>query len=120
MIKDILQQTFLLQLWIFFMVVVNLCAVFFLQHYGARWVFFLNLGSLALMSYLYKRFSYSSILGLPHVLFWTPLVLIIWQQIKMIEIGTVYGLWLRVLFITNCISLLFDYFDVTKFCIGKN
>ena len=120
MIKDICKQPPLLRAWIMFMVLVNLSSVFFLQHLGARWVFFLNIGSLILMSYMYKRFSYSRILGLPHVVFWTPLVWIIWQQIKLVGLSSAYGMWLVIIFITNSISLLFDYVDVTRFCINKS
>ena len=120
MIKDIAKQPLLLRAWIMFMVVVNLCSLFFLQYYGARWILALNLGSFLLMSYMYKRFSYSRILGLPHVLFWTPLVFIIWQQMKLVSASSVYGVWLRFVFITNSISLVFDYLDVTRFCIRKS
>ena len=120
MIQEILKQSSLLRAWIMFMVLVNLCSLFFLQNYGARWVFFLNLASLALMSQMYKRFSYSRILGLPHVIFWTPLIFIIWQQMKLVGVNSVYGAWLRLVFVTNSISLIFDYVDVTRFCIKKS
>lgn len=119
LIQDILQQPLAIRLWIFFMIATNLCSLFFLQHGVAKWVVALNFCNLILMSYLYRHFAYSPILGLSHVVCWTPIVVIVWSEIKFNSYDSMYGVWLRVLIVTNSLSLMVDYFDVFRFFLKR-
>jgi phosphoglycerol transferase MdoB-like AlkP superfamily enzyme len=68
---------------------------------------------------LYQRIGYVRLLGLPHVLIWTPLVIYLFvQQGKpKMPIWPQRIIW--VVIITILISLVFDYFDVLRYVLGS-
>lgn len=119
MFQEILQQPILLRLWIFFMIAVNLCSLLFLNYSGARWVVFFNICNIPLVTLLYREFGFSRILGLSHVICWTPLVIVVWAEKALFPASTIYGGWLRLLLLTNVVSLVMDYSDVTRYVFEK-
>lgn len=117
MLDQVLQQPWWLQAWIFWLVVVNTAAVVFWRRIEARWVLLAWTLNLPLITLLYERFGYTRILGLSHILCWTPLLVYLWRRRPWP--GGAYGKWLATLFVTNLASLAIDYLDVVRYLLGE-
>lgn len=68
---------------------------------------------------LYTQMGYVKLLGLPHVLLWTPLAIYLYRQTTKIGLP----LWPRriiwLILATITISLVFDYVDVLRYLLGE-
>ena len=115
MIQEILQQPFLLRIWIFVLIGANFSSLMFIQHSTGRWAVVFNISNLFFMSYLYRNYGYTRILGLSHVVCWTPLVLLLWKEAQVVSAESIYGFWCRMLLLINAVSLVVDYLDVFRF-----
>lgn len=118
MLELMLQEPLWLQGWLLWLVTVNLLSLVFLRHHEARWVLVAWIGNLILMSALFEFNGYNRLLGLSHVLWWTPLLVYLWRRRRAIRVDGSFGTWLKVLFVTNGISLLIDYVDVARYLLG--
>ena len=118
MFDQILQQPGWLQVWIGWMVVVNTASFLFLRHSAAKWVAAAWVANVVLMNLRFSAFGYTRILGLSHVLLWTPLLVYLWRQ-RPWPTPSLYGRWLTVLFATNLLSLVVDYVDVIRYLAGR-
>lgn len=56
--------------------------------------------------------------GLGHVIAWSPLLWYLWQRRGNIFMTHASGIYLHLLFVTNFISLVFDYIDVVRYFLG--
>ncbi|MEC9368197.1 MAG: hypothetical protein VX871_05830 [Pseudomonadota bacterium] len=116
------------QHWIQWMTVVNMAAVLFLLRWKdgrIRWGYVEALVSLltlvpivVVMTWLFNSYGYVRLLGLAHVLFWTPLAIWLWTRLSRHPLKSVFGVYLRVLLATIVISLAFDYADVARHLMG--
>ncbi|MEL7280408.1 MAG: hypothetical protein AAFY35_00205 [Pseudomonadota bacterium] len=72
-----------------------------------------------LMNWLYNQYGYARILGLAHVLIWTPLVLYLVFALR----GPTIRGWIRpltqVFVVSMLVSLAFDYVDVARWVMGE-
>lgn len=69
--------------------------------------------------WLFGRFGYVKLLGLPHILFWTPYAVYLAGQVTR---GTVPRLprWIMIVILgTLLVSLAFDYVDVIRYLLGE-
>lgn len=119
MISHILQEPAWLQAWIAWMVLVNSASAAFLRQTEARWVLAAWLGNLVTMSALYELNGYNRLLGLSHVLWWTPLLVYLFGLRGTLPRGTPFGVWVALLFLTNATSLVIDYVDVVRYLLGE-
>jgi hypothetical protein len=71
------------------------------------------------VSWLYDNLGYVKLLGLPHIILWTPLAYYLFTQIKRPDMP----LWPRRILIAIVtvflISLAFDYVDVLRYALGE-
>ena len=71
------------------------------------------------ISWMYGQMGYVRLLGLPHVVFWTPLGIYLWSQIRREDMPV----WPRRLMSVSLgiivISLMFDYVDVARWLLGE-
>ena len=118
MIAEILSQPWWLIAWAGWMALVNMLSLAFLRETEARWVLAAFLGSFVLMNVLYHTNGYNRFLGLAHVVFWTPLLIFLYQRLSRILGPRVYENWIRVLLATNGVSLVIDYVDVLRYLLG--
>ncbi|MEM9013939.1 MAG: hypothetical protein AAGB02_02420 [Pseudomonadota bacterium] len=109
------------QAWVNFMgVVIALAIPFSLTRSEARWTILSMIFVFPLMIWMHSRFGYQRILGLPHILFWTPLAIYLWRRRDVWRVrGTLGGKWILVLFVTFCASLVMDYADVIRYALGE-
>ena len=112
----IAQEPIWLQAWIYWMVVVNTASFLFLKQIEARWVLAAWIGNLIFMILLYENVGYVRLLGLSHVIFWTPLLVYLFRRRDKLSGAT--GVWLRILMATLALSLVVDYVDVARYVMG--
>jgi hypothetical protein len=110
------------QAWIYWMTLVNTASLLFLKnHISARvvlGVWIVNAGSMMAAA---EVVGFTRILGLVHVVYWTPLAIYLFRKITVPEDDEdtgVYKIWVRVLLVTICLSLILDYVDVVRYILG--
>lgn len=106
------------QAWMmFWLVPVNLASLLFLQEpHGILIAVLANVAMLLNVPVMFLERRMSRTMALPHLPFWTPLVIyILWVAP---DIGTVYGKYLWLLAATNLVSLAFDYADAVRWLKG--
>ena len=117
-----------LQGWVLLLVLAHLGALAFVAHRAdGKWkvriepiaivVSFLAAG--AFMSWLFERVGYVRLLGLAHLVFWTPVY--VWVLSRRGTIGgpnTLYGKYLLFYLVIAGISLVVDAIDVVRYLAG--
>jgi hypothetical protein len=117
--QHLLSQSPLVVGWVAWLVILNLGAVVFVwNRVEARWVLAAMIVNMPFMNMLFYYFGYTRILGLSHIIFWTPVLVYLWRRRKDIQIKTPFGIYIRVLFISNFISLVIDYSDTIRYLLG--
>lgn len=106
-----------LQGWIVWMGIVNFGSLLFLRRVQARWALAAFLAAMVLMSTLFAVNGFNRLLGLAHVVFWTPLVLYLVRERRWLESGT-FRMWITTLIATDGLSLVVDYLDVFRYLLG--
>ena len=105
--------------WVGVMLAVMAAAIpFALKDWRARFAILAMLGNMILMNALFARFGYTRILGLAHVIFWTPLLAYLWKTRNVHPTRIWTGRWVRLAIAFIFISLLFDYSDVVRYLLG--
>jgi hypothetical protein len=84
----------------------------------AHWVLTAWLANLLFMPMLFAEFGYTRILGLSHIVFWTPLLVYLWRRRAGIELRSISGAYLWALFASNGLSLVIDYIDLARYLAG--
>ena len=103
-----------MKLWLAWMFAVNLCSVFYLRQVAARWVLAATVANVVSMQLLLRFYGTGHHLSLPHVLFWTPLLIYLFLQRKSLLARSAFGLWCVLLFLTDGVSLVLDYASLAK------
>lgn len=119
MLADISQEGPLLQAWVYWMAVLNTASILFvIQRVEARWVLAAWILNTLLISFLYETFGYTRILGLSHIILWTPLLAYLWSRRSHFTAGTWADRYFIVLGATILVSLIFDYVDLVRYFMG--
>lgn len=74
--------------------------------------------NMVFMSALFHRYGYTRILGLSHVIFWTPLLAYLWKTRNKHPERKITGIFVKCAIAIIFISLLFDYTDVIRYVLG--
>lgn len=86
----------------------------------ARWTWLLLILGAASVLTLYAQTGYSRLLGLGHVIFWTPALIYLWHQRAHWNVrSTWFGKWAIAASVVIAISLAFDYADVSRWLLGE-
>jgi len=105
--------------WMAIMGLVMTAAVpFAVKDWRARITILAMIGNLIFMGALLSRFGYTRILGLAHVVFWTPLLAYLWKTRKAYPERIWTGRWVKAAIAIIFISLLFDYSDIARYLLG--
>jgi len=117
--QHLLAQSPLVIGWVAWLVILNLGAVVFIwNRVEARWALAAMLVNMPFMNMLFYYFGYTRILGLSHIIFWTPLLVYLWRRRNSIRPKSPFGIYIYALFISDFISLLIDYSDVIRYLLG--
>ena len=115
--QQLMSEPFWLVVWIFWLAFMNTASVLFVRHAEGQRVLAAWLASLATLALLYGEFGYTRILGLAHLIWWTPLV--IWLFRRRATFGEAgFGGWARLLMLSNAASLVVDAVDVVRYAFG--
>jgi hypothetical protein len=71
------------------------------------------------VSWLYDRLGYVKLLGLPHIVLWTPLAMYLYGQIRRQDMPMWARRILIVVLAVFLVSLAFDYVDVARYVLGE-
>jgi hypothetical protein len=71
------------------------------------------------VSWIFDRLGYVKLLGLPHIILWTPLVLYLYGQIKRGDMPQWPRRIMMVVLAVFVVSLVFDYVDVVRYVLGE-
>ena len=118
---DIARQPQWVQHWLDVMVVVLgvLSALFSFVRVEARWVLAGFLLGAAAMFGLYSQMGYSRLLGLGHVIFWTPVLVYLLRRRAHWRVKETWaGKWIVAAVMVLTVSLAFDYTDVIRWTLG--
>lgn len=117
-----------LRAWVMVLVATNLAALLFVVHRrGGKWhVRWPALAILAaffaagmFMEWLFQRYGYVRLLGLPHLVFWGPVWL--WLLLRRRELapaGSWWGRYVLLYLVIAGISLAVDAVDVARYLAG--
>jgi len=108
-------------IWVNWLVLINMIGlVYVIWRVEARWAVIAMVANGFFINWLYGEVGYVRLLGLSHVIFWTPLVFYIWHRLAFVPLRSPYGYgyYLRILLATNAISLVMDYLDVARYLLG--
>lgn len=106
-------------MWVVVLMLMNTVSVLFFKRIEALWVLATWIANGIFMSFLLAQFGYTRILGLSHVVFWTPLLIYLWRRrVSWAVSATLSGKWLLGLFAVNLASLIVDYLDVIRYLMG--
>ena len=109
MLREILQESIYIQIWVLWMALVNLASFLFLGQIGGIVVLLAVIGNLITMRWLYSHFGYVKLLGLSHVIWWSPLVVFLLCHFQSIPASEkLYQYWVIILLLTNSASLIID------------
>lgn len=76
-----------------------------------------GLAAFAIMS-MYDKIGLVRLLGLPHIILWTPLVIYLIKQSQRADMPSAPKWIIRIISATIVISLVFDYYDVIRYFLG--
>ena len=108
-----------LQSWIMWMVIVNMGAILFaIWKVEARWIVGAMIANALFMGWLFDQVGYVRLLGLSHVIFWTPLLIYLARRLKQHDAKSLFGAYLWVVVLTDGASLIIDYIDVARYVMG--
>ena len=109
------ESPFWVQVWVGWMILVNTASVLFLQRTEGRVVLVVWILNGITMMLAAEVSGYNRLLGIVHVIWWTPLLAYLWTRRAKFDRSATYGKWLVVLTATIATSLVIDYIDVVRF-----
>lgn len=71
------------------------------------------------VSWIYDQLGYVKLLGLPHIILWTPLALYLYGQIKREDMPVWPKRIITAILAVFIVSLVFDYVDVARYVLGE-
>jgi len=83
-----------------------------------RWMVIVMAINMVFMGGLFHKYGYTRILGLSHVIFWTPLLAYLWKSRNKNPERKITGIFVKCAIAIIFISLLFDYTDVVRYLLG--
>jgi len=108
-----------LKAWLLWLFTVNAASLLFIRRIEARWVLSAMLLNLAGMIILLKLYGGGHHMSLPHVILWTPLLVYLALRARLLRaLPRAYAAWLVVLFVSDAVSLGFDYVNLAKLVLA--
>jgi len=118
LMQDIFAQPTWLVVWVSWLMLVNTASLVFLKHKPARWILLAWIGNSLTMTALHANFGHTRLLGLSHVIWWTPLFVYLWRISAWRTLRGAAHTWIVVLMLSNGVSLVVDYVDVARYLLG--
>lgn len=107
----------------FIALVLALSTIVFLIFKTTRWLgAYMVVSTIALfliMTWLYNQMGMVRLLGIVHIVFWTPLVVYLWRRLRSNPPQKYIALLMWLLLATLTVALVFDYYDVLRWVMGE-
>lgn len=81
--------------------------------------FVASMGAAIGVDYMYKQMGYVKLLGLPHIILWTPLVIFMVLQLRRDDLPVWPRRIITFIIVILGISLVFDFVDVARYFLGN-
>jgi hypothetical protein len=109
------------QLWLGWMALLNLvvAAFYSVKHPEARFILVAFLASAVVMVVIADNLGYVRLLGIGHVVLWTPLMICLFKRVAEVGVDRIYAKYLMAVLVTNSLSLVIDYVDVGRYILGE-
>ena len=78
-----------------------------------------NIAMLWGMSWMYDQMGYVRLMGIVHVILWTPLLIYLIRRVRYGDIPMLFRVSMIVFMATIGISLIFDYTDTIRYVMGE-
>jgi hypothetical protein len=78
-----------------------------------------NIAMLVGMGWVYEQIGYVRLMGIVHVILWTPLFIYLFLRAKNGEMPLLCRLVIWMFVATLAVSLVFDYTDVARYLLGE-
>ena len=124
----IAMQPLWLKSWMYLLGATNIVAIFFLFRRGEKswtwrpqaWAILASFFAAGIfMEWLYGQYGYVRLLGLAHLVFWTPAYIWILRSRKTIAASApIFGKYILIYLLINGISLIIDFVDVVRYFTG--
>ena len=119
MFEHMLSQPVWVATWIGIMVGIHIAAIpFAFKDWRPRIMVIVMILNAIFMSALFNRYGYTRILGLSHVIFWTPLLAYLWKTRNANPDRIRLRRFIRFSMAVIFISLIIDYVDVIRYVLG--
>jgi hypothetical protein len=82
-------------------------------------VFLVNMAMFVGMGWLYEQMGYVRLMGIVHVILWTPLLIYLFRRAKNGEMPLLCRLTMWMFAATLALSLAFDYTDTARYLLGE-
>ena len=108
-------QPLWVQVWVSWMIIINTLSIVFIKKRLGQIVFVVwNLNGISMVVF-FAVYGYSRLLGMSHIIWWTPLIIYLWKVRNEEREPKFYNIWFWTLFITIGLSLIIDYIDVFRY-----
>ena len=119
--EHMMSQPAWLVVWIMILGGVHILAIpFAFKDWRPRIMVIAMVLNMIFMSALFHRYGYTRILGLSHIIFWTPLLAYLWKTRKAHAERIWTGRFVHLAIVIIFISLIFDYSDVVRYLLGDH
>lgn len=117
--EHMMAQPLWLVIWISILVGLHIVAIpLAFKDWRPRIMVIVMILNAAFMSALFSKYGYTRILGLSHIIFWTPLLAYLWTSRNAHPERVWTGRFIKLGMLIILISLLVDYADVIRFVLG--
>ena len=116
--RGVFRSKFPVTAWVLSLGIINgVVPLFFLHRTEALVILAVFLAEFCALVFLTSRFGFTRILGLGHAL-WIPLIGYLVFRLEHHPPIDPFGIWLRIVVVTNAVSLVFDISDVIRYTRG--
>ncbi len=84
----------------------------------ARIIFWIFVANGIFMATLCEINCYNKLLGISHIIFWTPMLIWLAMKLSGFNRASGFGKWIVVLIVTDTLSLIVDFADVIRYILA--
>ena len=75
--------------------------------------------TIVIMVFMHAQMGMVRLLGIVHVVLWTPMVFVLWRRLSTDPPKRIYAMAIILLMVISSAALLFDYYDVARWILGE-
>lgn len=118
LMKEIMKMKFPWNVWVNLLAMLNMVGgIIYISTTVGRVALGVMFGAFVVMLVIYKYRGFVKLLGLGHIIFFPPLVIIAFREWMRIPGGSMYAGWLIAVVVLNSISLIIDCADVFRYAL---